>query len=263
MTPRESGSTSQSSAAHSHRERDRDREKHKSDKSKRLSDGDSRKGAVHLPNGDAARPSAKVHTVSPLYASYPAVVEPLRESASRESASREPGADGERTSEFSLGALEAMAVLKQRSQPAEEAARREEGAKRTEAVPLDLSEPLREPPPLVMEEITAPRGAKPRLTDPSVRSLLDVRVERWRRRRERLAGEDDEDLELDEEILGLNERLPSASLSLEQCLRLHPVPAGVSKEQHEFLHMFGLTTPDKRNGSFSFVIFLSDVMTPF
>ena len=165
------------------------------------------------------------------------LVEPLRES--------------ERSSEFSLGALEAMAVLKQRSVPSnEEAVKREESVQRPETVPLDLSEPAREPL-LVTEEITAPKGVKPQMTDPSVKSLLDFRVERWRRRKERLAGEEDDDLELDEEILGLNEQLPSTSLSLEQCVKLHPVPASISKEQHEFLHMFGLTTPAKRNSNTS------------
>jgi hypothetical protein len=78
-------------------------------------------------------------------------------------------------------------------------------------------------------------------------------VERWKRKRQNSDPEEEEnDDDLDDEM-GQDSSESLESLSVEQCLKKYPIPAGVSEEQHHFLHMFGLITPKKRSGTSSVI----------
>ena len=210
----------------------------------------------------------RIHTVSPLCPSSPAAmadaaIEPDKSNGTPLAAADvipctsspiavASGAEQEQLmehppGEFSLGALEAMAALKQRSlssssSPPDRIKEEDEETTR----PLDLSE-------------TSAAGDQSTPTKPdghdSVRSLLDIRVERWKRKRQQSDADNDEeadDEDLDEESSNEQQQQLTdpafVSISIEQCLKNYPVPAGVSEEQHHFLHMFGLVTPQKRSG---------------
>ena len=250
VTPREN---SAGNREQERKERERQREKRRSERDG--TDSNRKAAAVQLPNESSSGRGVKVHTVSPLYASYPVVVERASDrteetAAPEASISPNPPAEEEkRAAEFSLGALEAMAALKQRTAgspvPPEQVFTKPE---EEVTVPLDLSEAsVRVPEVTSQPEIC--QEATTQIEDP-VRSLLDVRVERWKRKRQQSdAGEEEVDDDLDEEMCpDLSESV--VSLSVEQCLKTYPIPAGVSEEQHHFLHMFGLVTPQKRSGTF-------------
>ncbi|XP_057379989.1 uncharacterized protein LOC130702329 [Daphnia carinata] len=242
VTPRENNTTNQD-----RRERERQREKRRSEK-----DNESNRNAtVQLPNESSSDRGVKVHTVSPLYASYPVIAESCSNTAEVSAAPEAsispnpPTEEEKRTTEFSRDALEAMAALKQRTlspAPAEE-----EPTKLEEevTVPLDLSDTsVGSISPLKVNNVEICH-AKTQSEESPVRSLLDIRVERWNRKRQ---GSDPGEEEIDDDLedeMGLETSL--ASLSVEQCLKNYPIPAGVSEEQHNFLHMFGLVTPKKRS----------------
>jgi hypothetical protein len=209
------------------------------------------------------------------------------------------------SAEFSLGALEAMAVLKQQQTHDHSPARivstvypqldtaAHKKSTKPEDEPMDLSDSavtqtgasceltdinrLRESTSCNRstthelnnsEQLTA-TTEQPSLVvtaDPNegVRSLLDVRVERWKRKRGSEPG-DDEDVDddvLDQEVCassgfsnGASETnhlalsfASSTSPGSKHCSKGCTIPAGVSEQQHNFLHMFGLVTPQKRSG---------------
>ena len=341
------------------RDRDRQREKDKN-KSER-----DRSTTVQLPNeSTTAVRGVKVNTVNPLYASYglPTATDPpvsrhytgdllllpptllppptassvssINESLNFSTLSQNgdlakpSGGLCNVSAEFSLGALEAMAVLKQQRdhsparivstvRPQSDTEAQKNNTK-SEEEPMDLSESsvthigvpreltdinrLRESASCngsVTHELS--NSEQPSLVvglpsvvtaDPNegVRSLLDVRVERWKRKRGSEPG-DDEDVDddiLDQEVCAssgfLNGASESNALALSSASSTSPgsnhcskgctIPAGVSEQQHNFLHMFGLVTPQKRssnsifttifffysfNFSYFFVIFLQDV----
>lgn len=247
VTPHEN---SNSNSIHSDRkERERQREKRKSEKEAEH----YRKATVNLPSESSSVRGAKVHTVSPLYTSYPVIADQRNEVTEQASAPEpcpSPVVQQEKqTEEFSLGALEAMAALKQRTltpiPPEVECPKQEEVT-----IPLDLSETSAvvrtEIPQNHTETVNLVETAL-KVEDP-VRSLLDVRVERWKRKRQKSdPGEEEVDDDLDEEMCPDSSE-SVVSMSVEQCLKSYPVPAGVSEEQHHFLHMFGLVTPQKRSG---------------
>ena len=251
VTPRENSATNQD-----RRERERQREKRKSEKDHES----NRKITFQLPNESSSGRGVKVHTVSPLYASYPVMVDRCN-SISEETAAPEasispnpPTEEEKRTTEFSLGALEAMAALKKRTVssplPEEEPSKQEEEV----TVPLDLSDRSVDSISLpdVSHQIEICRGTS-HVEESPVRSLLDVRVERWKRKRQNSDPEEEEnDDDLDDEM-GQESSESLESLSVEQCLKKYPIPAGVSEEQHHFLHMFGLITPKKRSGTSSVI----------
>ena len=251
VTPRENSATNQD-----RREREKQREKRKSEKDHES----NRKITVQLPNESSSGRGVKVHTVSPLYASYPVMVDRCN-SITEETAAPEasispnpPTEEEKRTTEFSLGALEAMAALKKRivssPLPEEEPSKQEEEV----TVPLDLSDRSVESisPPDVSHQLEICRGTS-HVEESPVRSLLDVRVERWKRKRQNSDPEEEEnDDDLDDEM-GQESSESLESLSVEQCLKKYPIPAGVSEEQHHFLHMFGLITPKKRSGTSSVI----------
>ncbi len=263
VTPRESNSTNREQER---KERERQREKRRSE---RDNNDSNRKATVQLPNESSSGRGVKVHTVSPLYASYPVVMVERTNDRTEETAAPEasispnpPAEEEKRTTEFSLGALEAMAALKQRSTvspppPEEVFTKPVEQEVTLDTVPLDLSEAS------VRTEVTSqPEICQDasQIEDP-VRSLLDVRVERWKRKRQQSdAGEEEVDDDLDEEMCqDASESV--VTLSVEQCLKTYPIPAGVSEEQHHFLHMFGLVTPQKRSGILAYlsIFFLQGV----
>lgn len=230
------------SSGQSQQER-KERERHKEKRRER--EEANRKTTVQLPNESSSGRGVKVHTVSPLYASCPAETTP----ASVITISPTPSAEEIKRSgeEFSPEALGAMAVLKQQRSPTP--ARIQEEA----SVPLDLSEASTTHPPIEDK-------VKGEAEDP-VKSLLDLRVERWKRKRSTSNGaEEGEEDDIDEEEPGPSEGLCEPNLlavSVEQCLKSCPVPAGVSEEQHHFLHMFGLVTPKKRSGRLRLLLTLS------
>lgn len=256
VTPRENNTTNQD-----RRERERQREKRRSER-----DNESNRNAtVQLPNESSSDRGVKVHTVSPLYASYPVMAESCSNAAEVSSAPEAsispnpPTEEEKRTTEFSRDALEAMAALKQRTlspaPPEEEPTKLEEEV----TVPLDLSDTsVGCISPLKVNNVEISHS-KTQSEESPVRSLLDIRVERWNRKRQSSdPGEEEIDDDLEDEMgLGASECL--ASLSVEQCLKNYPIPAGVSEEQHHFLHMFGLITPKKRSGrlSFTYPVFLN------
>ena len=235
VTPREQ------SSGQSQQER-KDRERHKDKKRERDESGSSRKTTVQLPNESSSGRGVKVHTVSPLYASYPAETTPVSVEAVITISPTPPVEEVKRVvgEEFSPEALGAMAVLKQqRSTPV----RIQEDA----SVPLDLSEASTTHPASSSSSAENKKEEK----DP-VKSLLDLRVERWKRKRSTSNEEAEEDMEEDmEEEPSNQEALADSnviSMTVEQCLKSCTVPVGVSEEQHHFLHMFGLVTPKKRSG---------------
>lgn len=253
VTPRENITTT-SSNHHERKERERQREKKRSER-----DSDpGRKAAVQLPNESSSGRGVQVHTVSPLYASYPVMADRCTDDRtvattapeSAASVSPNPPAEEEkRTTEFSLGALEAMAALKQRAlsppPPEEEITKQEEEA----TAPLDLSETSVVRPEVISQPEFCQDAPTSQIGD-AVRSLLDVRVERWKRKRQHSdPGEEEVDDDLDEEMCPEAPESALVSLSVEQCLKKYPIPVGVSEEQHHFLHMFGLVTPQKRSGT--------------
>jgi len=207
------------------------------------------------------------------------------------------------SAEFSLGALEAMAVLKQQRDhsPArivstvrpQSDTKAQKNNTKSEEEPMDLSESsvthIGVPRELTdvnrLRESASCNGSfthelsnseQPSLVvglpsvvtaDPNegVRSLLDVRVERWKRKRGSEPG-DDEDVDddvLDQEVCAssgfLNGTSESNALALSSASSTSPgsnhcskgctIPAGVSEQQHNFLHMFGLVTPQKRSSN--------------
>ncbi|KAI9558321.1 hypothetical protein GHT06_015074 [Daphnia sinensis] len=244
VTPRENNTTNQD-----RRERERQREKRRSEK-----DNESNRNAtVQLPNESSSDRGVKVHTVSPLYASYPVIAESCSNTAEVSAAPEAsispnpPTEEEKRTTEFSRDALEAMAALKQRTlspaPPEEEPTKLEEEV----TVPLDLSDTsVGSISPLKVNNVEICH-AKSQSEESPVRSLLDIRVERWNRKRQSSdPGEEEIDDDLEDEM-GLETSDSLASMSVEQCLKNYPVPAGVSEEQHNFLHMFGLITPKKRS----------------
>ena len=233
VTPREQSSNQTSQER---KERDRQREK----KRERDELG-SRKSTVQLPNESSSGRGVKVHTVSPLYTSYPMETAPAAPEMVINLSPIPPAAvveEVKRCDGLSSETLENIGS-KQRS-PSPVIATSEEPS----SVPLDLSETSVRP--------VEPKTIKEEPVD-VVRSLLDLRVERWKRKRSSSNGADDveeDDIDEDEankpEFSGSTELV---SLSVEQCLKSCTVPAGVSEEQHHFLHMFGLVTPKKRSGN--------------
>lgn len=267
VTPRENNNSGTSCNQQDRKERERQREKRRSE---REANDPGRKTAIQLPNESSSGRGVKVHTVSPLYASYPVMADRSEERTgaatapeSAASISPNPPAEEEkRTTEFSLGALEAMAALKQRvlsppppspPPPEEEPTKQEEEA----TVPLDLSEASVVRPEVVSQPEMSQDAPNSQMED-SVRSLLDVRVERWKRKRQHSDPGEEVDDDLDEEINPEVTESALVSLSVEQCLKKYPIPVGVSEEQHHFLHMFGLVTPKKRSGNPSAGIFFKE-----
>ncbi|XP_046459792.1 uncharacterized protein LOC124206157 isoform X2 [Daphnia pulex] len=248
VTPRENSATNQE-----RRDRERQREKRRSEKDVES----NRKITVQLPNESSSGRGVKVHTVSPLYASYPVMVDRCNDiteetAAPEASISPNPPTEEEkRTTEFSLGALEAMAALKKRTisppPPPEEEEQPSKPAEEEVTVPLDLSDrSVESVSPVEVSQVEICRGTS-HVEESPVRSLLDVRVERWKRKRQNSdPGEEENDDDLDDEM-GQEAAESLVSLSVEQCLKKYPIPEGVSEEQHHFLHMFGLITPKKRS----------------
>jgi len=199
----------------------------------------NRKPTVHLPIEPSSSRGVKVHTVSPLCSNpmpdfethRPVPVVP----EAPPSRSPVPPPPAPPPAEFSSGALEAMAVLKQRIVSPE-------AAPPPEVIPLDLSE----------ASVKIPELAPVVNSEPEGRSLLDMRVERRRRMKERRretdpndnSGSDYEEEDLEEDFFDECSPSPIRCLPAEKNTGIPAVP---SKDKIDFLRAFGLITPSKRH----------------
>ena len=232
VPPRESSSSQQRKDRERIREKETRRKERENENS--LKSG-SRKPTVHLPIEPSSSRGVKVHTVSPLCSNPMPDFETHRPIPVIPEAVLPPPVP---LPEFSAGALEAMAVLKQRIVSPEAA------APPPEVIPLDLSEAsvkIPELPPVI--DLEPEEG----------RSLLDMRVERRRRIKERRrevvdsADNSGSDLEEEEEDLEeeLNYELTPPLMQVDGSKAT--IPEVPSKDKTDFLRAFGLITPSKRH----------------
>jgi hypothetical protein len=192
--------------------------------------------------------------------------------------------------QFSYSALEAMAMLRNRitspvvpvaAVAAQEADPADEDKKSGDSIPLDLSDSslvtdesrqvqqqqqpqLSTPPPDPVDGYPFSSGAcvarADRVTSDDqeqIRSVLDLRVERWRLKKEKRRKADPvdngvsdaEDVDdLDEEVSQLNLGLP-LNVAASSFNAVHGWPSVIGEEQLNFLCLFGLITPQQRNGN--------------
>ena len=194
--------------------------------------------------------------------------------------------------QFSYSALEAMAMLRNRitspvvpvaAVAAQEADPVDEDKKSGDSIPLDLSDsslvsdesrqvqqqqlqasPPASPPPsdgypfssgACVAEMRADRVTS---DQEQIRSVLDLRVERWRLKKEKRRKADQvdngvsdaEDVDdLDEEVSQLNLGLTPLNVAASSFNAVHGWPSVIGEEQLNFLCLFGLITPQQRNGN--------------
>ena len=192
--------------------------------------------------------------------------------------------------QFSYSALEAMAMLRNRitspvvpvaAVAAQEADPVDQDKKSGDSIPLDLSDSslvTDESRQVQQQQLQASTATAPpadgypfssgacvaemradRVTSDQeqIRSVLDLRVERWRLKKEKRRKADQvdngvsdaEDVDdLDEEVSQLNLGLP-LNVAASSFNAVHGWPSVIAEEQLNFLCLFGLITPQQRNGN--------------